>query len=60
MPKEVIEKSREIQFKLEKEDDISEKIIIETRKKKETDKFRNEIEEVDRLIKSRQRTLDEV
>ncbi len=60
MPKEVIDKSRELQFKLENEDDISEKIIIETRKIKQKDRLRKEIEEVDRLIKSRQKTLDEV
>jgi DNA mismatch repair protein MutS len=60
MPKEVIEKSKAIQFKLENDDNISEKIIIETRKKKEKDKYRNEIEEVERLIKSRQKRLDEV
>jgi DNA mismatch repair protein MutS len=60
MPPEVIDKSREIQFKLENEDEISEKIIIETRKSKEKDKFRKEIEEVDRLIKSKQKRLDEI
>ncbi len=60
MPPEVISKSREIQFKLENEDDISEKIIIETRKTKEKDKFRKEVEEVDRLIKTKQKTLDEI
>jgi DNA mismatch repair protein MutS len=60
MPKEVIEKSKTIQFKLEQEDKISEKIIIETRKIEQKDDLRNEIEEVDRLIKTKQMTLDEI
>ncbi len=60
MPTEVIDKSREIQFKLEKEDEISEKIIVETKKKQEKDKITEEIEEVDRLVKSKQMTLDEL
>ncbi len=60
MPQSVIDKSREIQFKLEQEDEISEKIIIETRKTKEKDEVREEVEEVDRLIKSKQLTLDEL
>jgi DNA mismatch repair protein MutS len=60
MPKEVIDKSKELQFKLENEDEISEKIIIETRKSKQKDRLRNDIEEVDRLIKTKQKTLDEL
>ncbi|NTV23320.1 MAG: DNA mismatch repair protein MutS [Nanoarchaeota archaeon] len=60
MPTEVVDISRRIQFKLEQEDDISEKIVVETRKRKEKDKIRRDIEEVDRLIKSRQKTLDEL
>ncbi len=60
MPQSVIDRSREIQFKLEQEDEISEKIIIETRKTKEKDKVRKEVEEVDRLIKMKQLTLDEI
>jgi DNA mismatch repair protein MutS len=60
MPKQVIDRSKEIQFKLEGEDEISEKIIIETRKKKEKDRLRRDVEEVDRLIKSKQLRLDEV
>ena len=59
IPPSVIDKSREIQFKLEQEDEISEKIIIETRKTQEKDEVREEVEEVDRLIKSKQLTLDE-
>jgi DNA mismatch repair protein MutS len=57
MPKEVIEKSREIQFRLERDDEIAEKIIIETRKTEQKDAFHHEVEEVDRLIKSKQKTL---
>lgn len=60
MPKEVIEKSRQIQFKLEQEDNISEKIIIETRKYSEKDRLRKEVEDVDRLIKTKQMRLDEL
>ena len=60
MPKEVIEKSKEIQFKLEKEDEITEKIIIETRKTKQKDPVSEEIEETERLIKSRQMRLNEI
>ena len=60
MPQQVIDKSKEIQFKLEQEDNISERIIIETKKKTEKDILRNDIEEVDRLIKSRQKRLDEI
>src|SRR3989344_1134582 len=60
MPKEVISRSREIQFRLEQDDDISEKIIIESRKTKEKDILRDEVEEVDRLIKSKQMRLDEL
>ena len=57
MPKDVIDKSKEIQFKLEKEDEITEKIIIETRKTEEKNPIRDEIEETERLIKSRQMRL---
>ncbi|MFH2021499.1 MAG: DNA mismatch repair protein MutS [archaeon] len=54
MPKEVIERSRQIQFKLEQDDDIAEKIVIETRKTNEKDTVNQEIEEVERMIKSKQ------
>jgi len=60
MPDAVIKKSKEIQFKLEKDDEITEKIIVETRKSEQKDIINEEIETVDRLIKSRQMTLDEV
>ena len=60
IPKEVIDRSKEIQFKLEKDDEISEKIIIETRKTEEKDDISKEIEETERLIKSRQLTLNDV
>jgi DNA mismatch repair protein MutS len=60
MPSEVIERSREIQFKLEKDDEISEKIIIETRKSRQKDNLNGEIEETERLIKSKQMPLDEL
>ena len=60
MPKEVIAKSRQLQFRLEKDDNISEKIIIETRKSEQRDKITDEIEETDRLIKSKQMRLDEI
>ncbi|MBN2368498.1 DNA mismatch repair protein MutS [Candidatus Woesearchaeota archaeon] len=60
MPPEVIDKSKEIQFRLEHEDEIAEKIIIETRKKKEKDVLTDEVEEIDRLIKTRQLRLDEL
>jgi DNA mismatch repair protein MutS len=58
MPKKVIERSRAIQFKLENDDEISEKIVIETKKSKQKDKVNDEIEETERMIKSRQLTLD--
>ncbi|MEM4397903.1 MAG: DNA mismatch repair protein MutS [Candidatus Woesearchaeota archaeon] len=60
MPKEVIDRSKEIQFKLEKDDEISAKIIIETKKLKQKDKIRKEIEEVNNLLKTRQLRLDEI
>ncbi len=60
MPKEIIERSREIQFKLEKDDEISERIIVETRKTVQKDHVNEEIEETERLIKSRQLRLDEL
>ncbi|MBT3720694.1 DNA mismatch repair protein MutS [archaeon] len=60
MPKEVIQKSKEIQFKLEKDDEISEKIIVETRKSQEIDNVNEEIEETERLIKSKQLRLDQI
>lgn len=60
MPKEIIERSREIQFKLEKDDEISERIIVETRKTVQKDYINEEIEETERLIKSRQLRLDEL
>jgi DNA mismatch repair protein MutS len=60
MPKEVIERSREIQFKLENDDQISEKIIVETKKSQEKDQVTDEIEETDRLVKSKQMRLDDL
>ncbi|MEM3373591.1 MAG: DNA mismatch repair protein MutS [Candidatus Woesearchaeota archaeon] len=60
MPKEVVDRSKEIQFKLEKDDEISAKIIIETKKIRNKDKLRKEVEEVNNLIKSRQLRLDEI
>jgi len=60
IPKQIIDRSKEIQFKLEKDDEISEKIIIETRKTEEKDDISKEIEETERLIKSRQLTLDDI
>jgi DNA mismatch repair protein MutS len=60
MPAEVIKKSKEIQFKLEQDDEVSEKIIIETKKTIQKDDIREEIEETDRLVKTKQMTLDEI
>ena len=60
MPKEVINKSKQLQFRLEQDDNISEKIIIETRKTEQRDEITDEIEDTDRLIKSKQMRLDEL
>ena len=60
MPMSVINKSKELQFRLENEDKIAEKIIVETRKSVQKDFATEEIEEVERLIKTRQMRLDEV
>jgi DNA mismatch repair protein MutS len=60
MPKEVIKKSKEIQFRLEKDDSITEKIIVETRKSEQKDEISDEIEETEHLIKSRQMKLYEL
>ena len=60
MPKEVIKRSKEIQFKLEDDDEISEKIIVETRKTEQKDEYNNEIEETEHMIKSKQLRLDQI
>jgi DNA mismatch repair protein MutS len=60
MPKQVIDRSKEIQFKLESDDDISQKIIVETRKSEEKDPVSQEIEETKYMIKSKQLRLDEL
>ena len=60
MPKVVIDRSKEIQFKLESDDEISQKIIVETRKTEEKDPISEEIEETKHMIKSKQLRLDEL
>ncbi|MBT7391307.1 DNA mismatch repair protein MutS [archaeon] len=57
LPQKVIERSREIQFKLEGEDRITEKIVVETKKTKEKDKVTNQVEETSRIIKTKQMRL---
>jgi len=58
MPSDIITKSKEIQFRLENDDKIAEKIIVETRSSFERDDIRLDVEKVQRLIKTTQLTLD--
>jgi DNA mismatch repair protein MutS len=60
IPQKVIDRSRELQFKLEAEDHVTEKIVVETKKRKEKDKLTKDIEEVSHIIKTKQTKLSEL